>query len=54
VPKAFVGLAEGWEPSAETAAIIQRHAREILSGHNRITRLEFAEPPTTMAGRCAG
>jgi acetyl-CoA synthetase len=51
VPKAFVVLAEGWEPSAETAAIILRHARDNLSVHNRITRLEFAELPKTMAGK---
>ncbi len=51
VPKAFVVLAPGWEPTAETAASILAHARQNLSAHNRITRLEFAELPKTMAGK---
>jgi acetyl-CoA synthetase len=51
VPKAFVELAPGWQPTAETAAAILRHARDNLSEHNRVTRLEFAELPKTLAGK---
>jgi acetyl-CoA synthetase len=51
VPKAYVVLAEGWAPSAETAAAIFRHCREHLSPYQRVRRIEFAELPKTISGK---
>jgi acetyl-CoA synthetase len=51
VPKAYVTLAAGWEPTAETAASIFRHCREHLSPYQRIRRLEFGELPKTISGK---
>jgi acetyl-CoA synthetase len=51
VPKAFVVLAAGWEPSADTARQILAHAREHLAPYKRIRRLEFAELPKTISGK---
>jgi acetyl-CoA synthetase len=51
VPKAYVALAAGHEPTAETAASILRHAREQLAPFKRVRRLEFAELPKTISGK---
>jgi len=51
VPKAYVALAPGSEPSAETAFAILRHAREQLAPFKRVRRLEFAELPKTISGK---
>jgi acetyl-CoA synthetase len=51
VPKAYVVLASGWEPSAETAEGILRFSRENLAAYKRIRRLEFAELPKTISGK---
>jgi acetyl-CoA synthetase len=51
VPKAYVVLAAGWEPSAETALAILRHAREHLAPYQRVRRIEFAELPKTISGK---
>ncbi|HET7571434.1 MAG TPA: AMP-binding protein [Gaiellaceae bacterium] len=51
VPKAYVTLAAGHEPSAETALAILRHAREQLAPYKRVRRLEFAELPKTISGK---
>jgi acetyl-CoA synthetase len=51
VPKAYVVLAEGWEPDEATAKSIFAHAREHLSPFLRIRRLEFAELPKTISGK---
>lgn len=51
VPKAYVVLAPGWEPTKETAAAIFAHAREHLAPYQRIRRLEFAELPKTISGK---
>jgi acetyl-CoA synthetase len=51
VPKAYVVLAVGHEPSAETAESILRYAREHLAPYKRIRRLEFAELPKTISGK---
>jgi acetyl-CoA synthetase len=48
VVKAFVGLAAGWEPSAQTAGSVLAHARGV---HHRIERLEFADLPRTAGGK---
>jgi acetyl-CoA synthetase len=51
VPKAYVVLAAGWPPSAETAAAIFAHSREHLAPYKRIRRLEFGELPKTISGK---
>jgi acetyl-CoA synthetase len=51
VPKAFVTLAGGHEPTRETAFAILRHAREQLAPYKRVRRLEFAELPKTISGK---
>lgn len=51
VPKAYVVLAAGWEPTAQTAADILGYAREHLAPYKRIRRLEFAELPKTISGK---
>ncbi|MEU4690358.1 AMP-binding protein [Actinoplanes sp. NPDC023714] len=51
VPKAFVVLAEGWQPTNETAQAILRHCRENLAPYKRIRRLEFADLPKTISGK---
>lgn len=51
VPKAFVVLKPGWDPSRETAASILAFARGRLSPFQRIRRLEFAALPKTISGK---
>ncbi|MFG2755578.1 AMP-binding protein [Streptomyces wuyuanensis] len=51
VPKAYVVLAEGWEPDAATARQIFEHSRAVLAPYKRIRRLEFAELPKTVSGK---
>ncbi|HET8560206.1 MAG TPA: AMP-dependent synthetase, partial [Marmoricola sp.] len=51
VPKAYVALAPGHEPSRETAFEILRYAREHLAPYQRIRRLEFYELPKTISGK---
>ncbi|HEX9353151.1 MAG TPA: hypothetical protein VF933_04960, partial [Streptosporangiaceae bacterium] len=51
VPKAYVTLAAGFEPSAETAVAILGYARLRLSPYKRIRRLEFSELPKTISGK---
>ena len=51
VPKAYVTLAAGWEPSAETAESILRHCREGLAPYKRVRRIEFGDLPKTISGK---
>ncbi|MGH8922288.1 MAG: AMP-binding enzyme, partial [Actinomycetes bacterium] len=51
VPKAYVVLAAGHEPNAETAKAVLAYAREHLAPYKRIRRLEFAELPKTISGK---
>jgi acetyl-CoA synthetase len=51
VPKAYVALADGWEPNRETALSILAYAREHLAPYLRVRRLEFHELPKTMSGK---
>jgi acetyl-CoA synthetase len=51
VPKAFVALAEGHAPDADTAASILWYVRERVSPYKRIRRLEFAILPKTISGK---
>ena len=51
VPKAYVVLAAGYAPDAETALSILLHARQLLAPYKRIRRLEFGELPKTISGK---
>jgi acetyl-CoA synthetase len=51
VPKAYVLLAAGHEPSAALAKDILAFCREHLAPYKRIRRLEFAELPKTISGK---
>ena len=51
LPKAFVLLAEGWAPGADTAAGIFTHLRARLAPYKRIRRIEFADLPKTISGK---
>lgn len=51
VPKAYVALTPGHEPSAELAESILVFARDHLAPYLRIRRLEFAELPKTISGK---
>ncbi len=51
VPKAYIVLAPGHEPTQETALSILRYAREHLAPWQRVRRIEFAELPKTISGK---
>ena len=51
VPKAYISLAPGHEPTRETAVSILRYAREHLAPFQRVRRIEFAELPKTISGK---
>ncbi|MFI5754930.1 AMP-binding protein [Streptomyces sp. NPDC051569] len=51
VPKAYVVLAEGWEPGPDTAKLLFAHSRAVLAPYKRVRRIEFAELPKTVSGK---
>jgi acetyl-CoA synthetase len=51
VPKAYVALAQGWQPERDTAASILLHARAALSPYKRVRKLTFCELPKTISGK---
>jgi acetyl-CoA synthetase len=51
VPKAFIVLKPGVEPSRATALSIYRFLRERLAPYKRIRRIEFADLPKTISGK---
>jgi acetyl-CoA synthetase len=51
VPKAYVALAPGYQPSREIAFDILRYARGHLAPYLRVRRLEFFELPKTISGK---
>ncbi|MER7204760.1 AMP-dependent synthetase [Streptomyces sp. CB01635] len=51
VPKAYVVLAEGYEPGPGTAKLLFAHSRDALAPYKRVRRLEFAELPKTVSGK---
>ncbi len=51
VPKAYVVLAAGYDPTTETALDILGFARERLAPFQRIRRIEFMELPKTISGK---
>ena len=51
VPKAYVVLANGYEPTAATAEDILAFCRRHLAPYKRIRRLQFADLPKTISGK---
>lgn len=51
VPKAYIMLAPGFEPTADVAESILKHCRDGLAPYKRIRRLEFFELPKTISGK---
>ncbi|MGB8381078.1 MAG: AMP-binding protein [Dermatophilaceae bacterium] len=51
VPKAYIALTEGYQPTQETALSILRYAREHLNPYQRVRRIEFYELPKTISGK---
>ncbi|MER5214280.1 AMP-binding protein [Streptomyces sp. NPDC002838] len=51
VPKAYVVLADGWEPGPDTVKVLFEHSREVLAPYKRVRRLEFAPLPKTVSGK---
>jgi acetyl-CoA synthetase len=51
VPKTFITLRTGFEPSEALAREIFRFSREKLAPYKRIRRLQFAELPKTISGK---
>lgn len=51
VPKAYIVLAEGWEPGPDTAKVLFEHSRAVLAPYKRLRRLEFADLPKTISGK---
>jgi acetyl-CoA synthetase len=51
VVKAYVTLAAGWEPTADTARAVLEHARTALPAYARVRRVEFGPLPKTISGK---
>jgi acetyl-CoA synthetase len=51
VPKAFLALVAGIEPTRDTAASIFAHIRARLAPYKRVRRIEFFELPKTISGK---
>ena len=51
VPKAYVTLAAGAEPSGDTALAIFTYTRARLAPYKRVRRLEFSDLPKTISGK---
>jgi acetyl-CoA synthetase len=51
VPKAFIALAPGYTPNADTARDIFIYLRSKLAVYKRIRRLEFVDLPKTASGK---
>ena len=51
VPKAYVALAAGWEPTRTPHFRFSRYARDHLPPYLRVRRVEFYELPKTISGK---
>jgi acetyl-CoA synthetase len=51
IPKAYIALGGGAEPTRETALSIFQHLRATLAPYKRIRRLEFYDLPKTISGK---
>ncbi|MDF2443502.1 MAG: acetyl-CoA synthetase [Subtercola sp.] len=50
-PKAYIVLAEGWAPDADTARALFVHSAQTMPSYMRVRRIEFAELPKTISGK---
>ena len=51
MPKAFITLRDGFEPSEELALSIFRHIHTVLAPYKRVRRLEISSLPKTVSGK---
>jgi len=51
IPKAFITLAAGHEPTADTAKSIFAHLRTTLAPYKRVRRITFGDLPKTISGK---
>jgi acetyl-CoA synthetase len=51
LPKAYIALAAGWEPNADTARSILEYSRDHLAPYLKVRRIEFFELPKTISGK---
>jgi len=51
VPKAYIAIAAGHQPTRDTALSIFRHIRSRLAPYKRVRRIVFAELPKTILGK---
>jgi acetyl-CoA synthetase len=51
IPKAFVILRTGVEPTRELALSIFQHIRRVLAPYKRVRRIEFSDLPKTISGK---
>ncbi|WP_210637796.1 AMP-binding protein [Streptomyces sp. GESEQ-13] len=51
VPKAYIVLADDWEPGPDTAKVLFDHSRQVLAPYKRVRRIEFGELPKTVSGK---
>ncbi|OUS95780.1 AMP-binding protein [Rhodococcus sp. NCIMB 12038] len=51
LPKAYISLATGWEPTADTARSILEYSRDHLAPYLKVRRIEFFELPKTISGK---
>lgn len=51
VPKAFIALTAGHQPTRETALSIFHHSRARLGPYKRLRRIEFYDLPKTISGK---
>jgi acetyl-CoA synthetase len=51
IPKAFLILRAGVDPSREMALSIFQHIRRVLAPYKRVRRIEFADLPKTISGK---
>jgi acetyl-CoA synthetase len=51
VPKTFIAIAAGYEPTRHTALSIFRHIPVRLAPYKRVRRIAFAELPKTISGK---
>ncbi|QYA99801.1 AMP-binding protein (plasmid) [Rhodococcus sp. USK10] len=51
LPKAYISLAAGWEPTADTARSILEYSRDHLAPYLKVRRIEFFELPKTISGK---
>jgi acetyl-CoA synthetase len=51
VPKAYIVLAAGWQPTRQTALAIFQHLRANLAPYKRVRRIAFGDLPKTISGK---